>query len=104
MAKRGRPAKTVEARENQLIALAIDEAEKRIRDGTASSQLLSHFLRLGTTRERLEKTKLERETELLTAKTESIKSSARVEELYRDAMQALGIYQGSRRDDDEELY
>lgn len=103
MARGRRVAKTVEARENQLIALAIDEAEKRIRDGTASSQLLSHFLRLGTTRERLEKTKLERETELLTAKTESIKSAARVEELYENAMKALGIYQGARSADDEEL-
>lgn len=102
--RKPRPARTEEARENQLIALAIDEAEKRLRDGTASSQLLSHFLRLGTTRERLEKERLRLENELTRAKTESIQSQKRLDELYENAMSALGIYSGTtRRSTDEDL-
>lgn len=102
--RKPRVPRSEEARENQLICLAIDEAEKRIRDGTASSQLLYHFLRLGTTRERLEKERLRLENELTRAKTENIRSQSRLEELYSNAMNALGIYNGSRRQgDDEEL-
>jgi hypothetical protein len=72
--KRRPPATTPEARENQLIALAVDLAEKQLSEGTASSQVISHYLKLGSTREQLEKQKLEKENELLKAKTEAIKS------------------------------
>ena len=77
-----RPALTPEARENQLIALAVDLVEQRLREGTASSQETTHFLKLGSMKNRLEMEKLEEENKLLKAKTESIQSQKRVEELY----------------------
>ena len=88
------PATTPEARENQLIAAAVDLAEKQIREGKASSQVITHYLKLGTTRERLEQEKLRRENALLTAKQESLSSSARIEELYSKALTAMRTYSG----------
>lgn len=90
-----RPALTPDARENQMIALAVDLAEQQLRDGTASSQVITHFLKLGTSKERLEKEKLEKENELLKAKTESIKSQKDVQELYTNAINAMRTYSGS---------
>lgn len=87
-----RPALTPEARENQLIALAIDRAEQQLLDGTASSQVITHYLKLGSTKDRLEREKLERENELLKAKTESIQSMQRIEELYKNALDAMRNY------------
>lgn len=89
-----RPATTIEGRENQLISLAIDLAEKQLQEGTASSQVITHYLKLGSTKERLEKEKLEKENELLAAKTESIQSAKRVEELYQEALNAMKTYSG----------
>lgn len=89
-----RPALTPEARENQMIALAVDLAEKQLLEGTASAQVITHYLKLGTTRERLEKEKLEKENELLRAKTEAIESAKRVEELYAEAIEAMKAYGG----------
>lgn len=94
MARRRAPATTIEARENQLISLAVDLAERQLAEGTASSQVITHYLKLGTTKERLEKEKLEKENELLKAKTEAIQSAKRVEELYRDALSAMKSYSG----------
>lgn len=98
--KRSRPALTPEARENQLISLAVDLAEQQLRDGTASSQVISHYLKLGSTRASLEKEKLERENELLRAKTENLESSKRIEELYKDALDAMKKYSGLGSSDD----
>ena len=84
-----------EARENQLISLAVDLAEKQLREGTASSQVISHFLKLGSTKEKLELEKLKKENELLVAKTESLQSAKRVEELYAEAMDAFKGYRTS---------
>lgn len=98
--KKIRPALTPEARENQLISLAVDLAEQQLRDGTASSQVITHYLKLGTTRERLEKELLEREVELKKAKTESIQSAERIEKLYSEAITAMRNY-GGRGDPDE---
>lgn len=92
LAKRMRPALTPEARENQLISLAVDLAEKQLSEGTASSQVITHFLKLGSTKAQLEKAKLEHETELLRAKTESLESAKHMEELYKDAMEAFKGY------------
>ena len=92
-----RPALTPEARENQLISLATDLAEKQLREGTASSQVISHYLKLGSTRERLEREKLEEENKLLKARTEALQSSKRVEELYTDALNAMRRYAGQER-------
>lgn len=92
--KKIRPALTPEARENQLIALAIDLVEQRLLDGTASSQETTHFLKLATTKAKLDNEKLELENELTRAKTQAIKSQETSEELYRKALKAMGIYSG----------
>lgn len=99
--RRSRPALTPEARENQMISLAIDCAEQQLRDGTASSQVITHYLKLGSTKERLEKEKLERENELLRARTESLQSMKHIEELYTNALKAMQRYSGSGGIDDE---
>ena len=96
-----RPATTPEARENQLISMAIDLVEQRLIDGTASSQETTHFLKLASSKARIEKEKLELENELIKAKTESIQSSKRIEELYIDAINAMKRYSGHGDSDDE---
>lgn len=97
-----RPALTPEAREGQLIALATDLVEQRLRDGTATSQEVVHFLRLGSMRERLERERLENENILLRAKTEALESQAKVEELYANAIKAMQRYSGNYNDDEDE--
>lgn len=88
------PATTPEARENQLISAAVDLAEKQIRSGQASSQVITHFLRLGSSREKLEQERLSRENELLAIKAETIRAAERIEELYADAIRAMSQYTG----------
>lgn len=95
-----RPAITAEARENQMISLAVDLAEKQLQEGTASSQVITHFLKLGTTKAELEKEKLVRENELLRAKKESYESSKNIEALYSEAIAALKDYGGKGDSDD----
>lgn len=97
------PATTVEARENQLISLAVDLAEKQLREGSASSQVITHYLKLGTTKAELEKQKLERENELLLAKTENLKSQQHVEELYAEAIAAMRRYNGFDPESNEDI-
>lgn len=99
-----RPALTPEARENQLVSLAVDLAERQLLEGTASSQVITHYLKLGSTREKAEREKLQRENELLAAKAEALKSAQRVEELYAKAISAMRKYsgQGGADEDDEE--
>lgn len=97
-----RPALTPEARENQLIAYAVDLAEKQLREGTASSQVITHYLKLGSSKERLEREKLERENELLRAKAESLQSAQRSEEVYEKALQAMRSYSGQDYEDVED--
>lgn len=89
-----RPAITPEARENQMIALAVDLAEKQLLEGTASSQVITHYLKLGSTKEKIEKEILEKQKELIEAKTESLQSAKRVEELYLNALSAMKSYSG----------
>lgn len=93
-----RPALTPEAREGQLISLAVDLAEQQLIAGTASSQVITHYLKLGSTKERLEKEKLEKENELLRAKTEALQSAQRVDELYAKALAAMKSYSGKNDD------
>lgn len=100
--RRRAPALTPEDREDQLIALAIDLAEKKLMDGTASNQIVAHYLKLGSTRERLEKEKLQKENELLRARTESLQSAKNMEELYKNALDAMRIYRGESQDDYED--
>lgn len=89
------PSKTIEGRENQLIALATNLAEQQLRDGTASSQVITHFLKLGTSLAQLEKEKLENENILLQAKSESLRAAQRSEIAYEEAINALKRYSGS---------
>lgn len=99
-----RPALTPEARENQLISLAVDLVEQRLLDGTASSQETTHFLKLGSMKNRLEMEKLQEENRLLKAKTEALQSAKRVEELYADAIKAMQRYSGQGDDSEDEEY
>jgi hypothetical protein len=95
-----RPALTPEARENQMISLAVDLAEQQLREGTASSQVITHYLKLGSTKERIEKEILEKQKELISAKTENLKSMQKIEELYDNAIKAMRKYNG-QGDNDE---
>lgn len=100
--RKTRPATSPEGRENQLIALAVDLVEKQIREGTASSQVITHFLKLGSTRERLEQKRLTQENELLRAKVDQLASAKKVEELYAAALEAMRSYTGRGGDDYDE--
>ena len=93
--KKMRPALTPDAKESQMISLAMDAAEEQLRNGTASSQVITHFLKLATAKERLEKEILEKQKELISAKTESIKSAQKIEELYTNAISAMRKYSGN---------
>lgn len=93
-----RPAISAEDRENQLIAAAVNLAEQQILEGTASAQVIVHFLKLGTTKEKLEKEKLITENELLKAKIENLETAKRTEEMYIHAIDAMRKYSGG---DDE---
>lgn len=97
-----RPATTPEAREGQLVALATNLAEKQLRDGSASAQVITHYLRHGSTREKLEQKRLENENLLTQAKIEQMKSAARVEEMYGQALRAMKQYAGNDEDEDDE--
>ena len=81
-----------------MIAMAFNLAEKKLADGTASNQMIIHYLKLGSERERLEKEKLIKENELLRAKTEALESAKNVEELYRNAIEAMRIYSGEAKE------
>lgn len=94
---RHRPATTPEGRENEVISQAIDLAEQQIKNGTASSQVITHFLKLGSTRERLEQQRLEHENELTRVKIEAIESQKRMEELYAEAITAMRSYAGDNQ-------
>lgn len=91
---KSRPALDPEAREQQMVSLAVDLAEQQLRDGTASSQVITHYLKLGSMRERLERERLEEENKLLKAKTEQLKSEKRSEELIEEALKAFRNYAG----------
>ena len=88
------PALTPEERENQLIAAAVNLAEEQILNGTASAQVISHFLKLGSSREKLEQMRLQGEVRLVDAKVDSIASAKRVEALYEEAILAMRRYAG----------
>lgn len=96
-----RPSTTLEGRENDLISLAYDLAEKMLRNETASSQIITQLLKLGSTRERSEQEKIKNENLLLAAKIEALASGKIVEELYRAALKAMKTYTGQDTDDDD---
>lgn len=90
------PATTPESRENQMVALAVAAAEKQLRDGTASAQVITHYLKLGSSREKLEQERLRQENILAEARVEQIKSQQNVERLYEEAIAAMRSYSGHR--------
>lgn len=96
-----KPARTPEAREQQLISLAMDNAERQLTEGTASSQVITHFLKLGTIQAQYELEKIRKENELLAAKTAQIERSENIESLVYDAIQAFKGYSGAP---EEEIY
>lgn len=105
MAKRRKPSTTPEGREDQLIAYAVDLAERQLIEGTASPSVITHFLKLGSTREYLEKEKLLQENALLKAKTESINQRRDIAEIVENALSAMRLYSGYEgSSDDEDLY
>ena len=92
--QRRSPATTVEGLENQLISTAITLAQKQLEDGTASAQVITHYLKLGSTREKLEQDRLRAENDMLRQKIENMRSAAEVEELYKNALDAMRSYSG----------
>lgn len=99
-----RPALSPEAREKQMMSLAMDAAEQQLRDGTASSQVICHFLKLASSKEKLEKERLEEENKLLRAKAEAIKSAETSDEMYKNAIKAFTKYSGHGSEYDEYEY
>jgi hypothetical protein len=95
------PGRTLESAENQLVGLAVDVARQQMQSGTASAQVIVHFLKLGSSLARLEQEKLTGENELLRAKTESLKSQKKIEDLYLNALQAMRSYSGNTNLPDE---
>lgn len=100
--KKGRPAISPEARQNQMIALAMDLVEQRLRDGTASSQETTHFLKLATSESQLKNKMMEKQNELIAAKTESIRAEKERENLFKEAIAAMKKYSGHGGDPDDE--
>lgn len=98
---RVKPARTPEGRESQLVSMASDLAERQIREGSASAQVITHFLKLGSSREKLEQQRLEHENELLKVKKEHLESQKRIESLYQEAMDAMRSYSGQTKEIDE---
>ena len=99
--QRSAPAMTQEAKESQLIALAYDLAEERMRNGTATSQEIVHFLKLGSSKDRIEREILERQKDLVSAKTEALQAQKRIEELLSNAVEAMKVYSGSSGEEDD---
>ena len=99
-----RPALTPEARENQMIYLAESLAEKQLREGTASSQVIAHYLKLGSTRARAELELIQVNKELAIARKEALQSQKRQEELFSEAIRAMRKYSGNGREEDDGEY
>ena len=95
------PAITPDERESRLVSLAMDLAEKQLREGTASAQVIAHYLRLGTRKDKLEREMLEEKNKLLAAKTEAIRAAERTEQLYAAAIAAFKDY-GSHSDEEDD--
>lgn len=100
--RRHKPATTPEAREHEMVGLALDLAERQIKAGTASSQVITHFLKAGSLREQLEQERIQHENELLRVKKEALESQQRVEEMYVNALNAMRSYSGQTSTQDEE--
>lgn len=100
--KRRRRARSPEARERELTALAMDKVEERMRTGAATAAEYTHFLKLATVQAELEKEKTRNENELLKARVENLAMQARLEEVYSNALQAMRAYSGNTDEDQED--
>lgn len=98
------PARTPEERENQLISLAVDLTERQLREGNASAQVISHYLKLGSSREKLEQARLKNEVALLQTKREQMESEMRTAELIDNALRAMQAYSGNQPEQVEPEY
>ena len=98
------PARTPDERENQLIDAAVSLAEQQLRNGEASAQVITHFLKLGSSREKLEQTRIKHENALLVTKREVMESEKRTEELVANALEAMRAYTGNTPDNQEPQY
>ena len=96
--KRRPPASTAEGRELEMTSLAMDLAEEQLRNGTATSQVITHFLKLGTIREQHELQKVQLENELLKTKKAAMESAQNVESMYEEAIKAFRGYAGQDED------
>lgn len=101
---RRKPATTSEGRESQLVSLAEDLAEKQLIDGTASAQVISHFLKLGSSREKLEQARIRHENELLAVKIQAVADAKQTEELYKNAIAAMRSYAGYDNPESDDGY
>ena len=99
--KKMRPALTPEARENQMISYAVDLAEKQLREGTASSQVITHYLKLATVKEQLEREKIRQEIETQKAKRKAMASDEEIKSMYKDAIEAMKRYSGYGDQDED---
>lgn len=99
--RKRKPATTPEENENECIGLAYDLAKKQLRDGSATSQVITEFIKAGSFKRQIELEKLRRENELLRAKVENLESQKRVEDLYANALEAMKTYSGHGEHDDE---
>jgi len=100
---RRKPATTPQGRESQLVSMALDLVEERLRKGTASAQEVTHLLKLGSSREQLEQQRIAHENELMRVKIKEVEQAKEIEELYRNAISAMRSYSGQeplRGDDD----
>lgn len=96
-----RPPTSLEAQENLMISLAMQCAEKQLKEGTASSQVITHYLKLGSSKERIEKEIMEKQKALIEAKTKNLVSSSEAKELYSKALEAFKRYSGAANENDE---
>lgn len=95
-----KPSLDPDGRENQCIDLAVALAEKQLREGTASAQVICHYLKMASSKEKLERDIMEKQKELITAKTENLKAMKRMDEIYEDALEAMRRYQGTNLGED----
>lgn len=102
--RRRPPARSPEERQNQMISLAYDLVEERLRNGTATSQETTQFIKMGSVREQVELERLRRENELLRAKTENLSNAQHIEDMYRGAIAAMRSYSGSGEEEEEDDY
>lgn len=96
------PARTPEARENQLINLAINLAEQKLRDGTASSQIITTLLNMATTKYQLENEKLRSDLKVASAKIEQMQNQGDMKDMYEKALVAFRTYQGNVEIEEDE--